>query len=96
MNTGMAVAPDRRAWRESYKAALFELDVNKVPHRIVEAEQALVARARELFDAAGDNIEEEQALDDAMYALQALRSALKHRPKSAGSLTEDPVVLKSA
>jgi hypothetical protein len=96
MNTGMAGAPDRRAWRESYKAALFELDVNKVPHRIVEAEKALVARARELFDTTGDNIEEEQALDDAMYALQALRSALKHRPKSASSFTEDPGILRSA
>jgi hypothetical protein len=38
-----------------------------------------VIRARELFDSAEDNIEEEQAVDDAMYALRALRSALKCR-----------------
>jgi hypothetical protein len=38
-----------------------------------------VIRARELFDSAEDNIEEEQAVDDAMYALHALRSALKCR-----------------
>jgi hypothetical protein len=29
-------------------------------------------RARELFHMAGDNIEEEQALDDTMYALHTL------------------------
>jgi hypothetical protein len=95
MISGIAVAQDKRAWRESYKAALFELDVNKVPDRIVEAEKALVARARQLFDTAGDNIEEEQDLDDAMYALRALRSALKHRPKSA-SINEATVILRSA
>ena len=31
-------------------------------------------RARELFQAAGDNSEETEALDDVMYALHALRS----------------------
>ena len=31
-----------------------------------------MVRARELFYIAGDNIEEEQALDDTMYALHAL------------------------
>src|ERR1035437_1921651 len=39
-------------------------------------------RAHELFHSAGDNIEEEQAVDDAMYALHALRSALKCRPNA--------------
>jgi hypothetical protein len=43
-----------------YRAALFELDANKVSDRIAEAETALVTRAREL--SAGDNIEEERAV----------------------------------
>ena len=73
MNTG-------RVWLQLYKAALFDSDADKVSDRIAEAETALVVRARELFHAAGDNIEEEQAVDDAMYALHALRSALKYRP----------------
>jgi HPt (histidine-containing phosphotransfer) domain-containing protein len=67
----------KRVWPQVYKAALFELDTNKVSDRIAEAEAALVTRARELFHSAEDNIEEEQAVDDAMYALHALRSALK-------------------
>jgi len=82
MNTGMLGPPYKRVWAQFYKAALFELDANKVSDRIAEAETALVTRARELFHSAGDNIEEEQAVDDAMYALHALRSALKDRPNT--------------
>jgi len=65
---------DMRHWKRLYTEALFEIDSSKLPARIAQAEAALVLRARELFHASGDNIEEEQALDDAMYALQALRS----------------------
>jgi hypothetical protein len=82
MKTGKLGPPHTRAWAQFYKTALFELDANKVSDRIVEAERALVIRARELFDSSGDNIEEEQAVDDAMYALHALRSALKCRANS--------------
>ena len=63
-----------RRWKRLYTEALFEIDSSKLPERIAQAETALVVRARELFHAPGDNIEEQQALDDAMYALQALRS----------------------
>ena len=88
MNTGTLRLPYKRVWAQSYKAALFELDANKVPDRIDEAETALVARARELFHSAGDNIAEEQAVDDAMYALHALRSALKCRPNAKNASQE--------
>ena len=79
MNTGILGSPYKRVWPQLYKAALFELDANKVSDRITEAEMSLVTRARELFYSAGDNIEEEQAVEDAMYALHALRSALRCR-----------------
>jgi hypothetical protein len=72
MDTGISGSPHKRVWPQFYKAALFEPDANKVSDRIVEAKTALVTRARELFHSAGDNIEEEQAVDDAMYALHAL------------------------
>lgn len=88
MNTGRLGSPCKRVWAQSYKAALFELDANKVSDRITDAETALVKRARELFDSAGDNIEEEQAVDDAMYALHALRSALKCWP-NAKNVSQD-------
>jgi hypothetical protein len=59
---------------EVVHAALFEVDKTRLPDRIAQAEEGLVVRARELFHMAGDNIEEEQALDDTMYALRALRN----------------------
>lgn len=67
-----------QGWRELYCAALFEQDTNQIPARIVDAEKAIVARARELFTAGTDTGEEEQ-LDDALYALRALHSCLNIR-----------------
>jgi hypothetical protein len=64
-------------WRELYTAALFETDKNRIPTRIAEAEKAIVVRTRELFSASSDTIEEDQALDDALYALRALQSCLE-------------------
>jgi hypothetical protein len=55
---------------------MLEDDKQRVPSLIAEAEQAIQQRARELFHVAGDNIEEEESLDDALYALRALRSCL--------------------
>ena len=57
--------------------------------RIEQAETALVLRARELFHVAGDNVEEGEALDDAMYALHALLNTsqpnrcMAHRSEAA-------------
>jgi hypothetical protein len=66
-------------WRDLYTAALFETDRSRVPNRIADAEKAIVARARELFSAGADTIEEDQALDDALYALRALQNCLQFR-----------------
>jgi hypothetical protein len=68
-----------RSWRELYSAALFETDKDRIPTRIADAEKAIVARARELFSAGADTIEEDQALDDALYALRALQNCLEFR-----------------
>ena len=70
-------------WRELYRAAILGLDSTKLSQHIVEAEKAIVLRARELFHSAGDNAEEAEALDDAMYALHALRSTMKYSPSTA-------------
>jgi hypothetical protein len=66
-------------WRSHYLLALYEADKAKLPGRIAEAQRVIVARARELFDIPGDNVEEGKALDDALYALQALKSCLIFR-----------------
>src|SRR6266700_6668690 len=64
-------------WRKLYRAAILELNPSKLLQHIAKAEKALVQRARELFQSAGDNAEEAEALDDAMSALHAFRSTLK-------------------
>ena len=66
-------------WRELYKTALFEPDPGKLLEDVMRAESAIVLRARQLFGQSGDHIEEEHDLDDAMYALQALRSCVQSR-----------------
>jgi hypothetical protein len=52
------------------------IGTSKLLERIAEAEKAVVLRVRELFQAADDNGEEKEALEDAMYALHALGSSL--------------------
>lgn len=70
-------------WHDLYRAALFEADCSKVPERITEAEKAILARIKELFMVATDHIEEDQNLDDALYALRALRSCVVTRANAA-------------
>ena len=90
MNTGSSKSADGRDWRGFYKAALFEVDHGKQAQRIVEAEKALVVRARELFHASGDNVEEQMALDDAMYALHALSTTKRSRANGENDGSQEP------
>ena len=82
----MATISDRNhtAWRDFYVAALFERDTAKLSERIAQAEWAIVLRTRELFHEPPDTVEEEEALGNAMYALNALRNA--HRPDDSSSV----------
>ena len=63
-------------WKDLYVAALLEGDRDKIPSRIAQAERAIVDRARELFKTEGDHIQEEEGLEDALYALHALKTCL--------------------
>ena len=88
MNSGICKSPDSRYWRELYKAALSEIGKSELLERIAEAEKAAVLRARELFQAAGDNGEETEALEDVMYALHALGSNCQMRQGPPQSLND--------
>ena len=76
MSATVAPAVSAKNWRDLYVAALLEGNEQRIPRLIAEAEQAIIDRARELFGASGDNIQEEEAMDDALYALHALKSCL--------------------
>jgi len=71
------------AWHVLYQAALFETDRDQLPWRIAEAESAILGRIRELFAVATDHIEEDVVLDDALYALRALRTCVLPEPNAA-------------
>jgi hypothetical protein len=79
----VSLRPALEPWRQLYTAALFETEKERIPARIAEAEKAIVARARELFSATSDTIEEDQALDDALYALRALQNCLQMNVQAA-------------
>jgi len=64
-------------WRDLYVAALMEADNDRMSARITDAERIMLERARALFQASGDNIQEEEALEDALYALRALKTCLE-------------------
>ncbi len=64
------------AWHSLYQAALFENDREKIPARIDAAEKAILDRVKHLFTLKSDHIEEDQVLDDALYALRALRNCV--------------------
>jgi hypothetical protein len=68
-------------WRGLYRAALFETDTSKLPGRIEEARKALIFRSRELFKTSPNYDGEAEAIDDALYALQALENCLKSNTK---------------
>lgn len=70
-----------RSWRTLYEAALFETDTSKLPGRIEEARKALIVRSRELFETSPNYGGETEALESALYALQALESCLRSNTK---------------
>lgn len=64
------------SWHSLYQAALFETDRELILARIDEAEKAILDRVKELSRVDADHIEEDQILDDALYALRALRNCV--------------------
>jgi DNA-directed RNA polymerase subunit K/omega len=68
---------NNESWQKLCEAALLELDSTILPYRILAAEHAIARRARELSEEPGDHNDEREDLDDAAYAMHALRSTLK-------------------
>ena len=71
-----------RNWRALYKAALAETDTSKIPSRIEEARMALVSRSRELFATSPNYEGETEAIENALYALQALENSLRSNTRN--------------
>jgi hypothetical protein len=68
------------SWRQLYIAALFENDKRKLAEKIAIAQQAVGTRRQELFASGGDT-RERQVLDNALFSLHALATALAVTPR---------------
>lgn len=64
-------------WKVLYLAAIGEKDHGVLQKRISDAEHAIFVREREIFYS-GTTLEEKEALEDALYALRALKSSREH------------------
>lgn len=76
MYTAFPPCPKHRDWKTLYRAAILEKNNSVIPQRVSEAEMAVLARGRELCHEG--TLEEREALEDALYALRAFRSAWEH------------------
>lgn len=77
MKMAFPPCPNDKGWKTLYRAAILETNRNVIPKRVSEAESAVLARERELFYNGGTG-EEQESLEDALYALRAFRSAWQH------------------
>ena len=77
METPFPPSPGHLNWKALYRVAILETNKNVILQSVSKAEQAILARGRELFYTAGTR-EEKDALEDALYALRAFRSAWEH------------------
>jgi hypothetical protein len=66
-----------RRWKALYRAVICTPNIRKNPNTITDAEDAIIARARELRYQSGPEVDSEREdLDDALYALRALRNTV--------------------
>ena len=87
--TTPAYALDTQSWKDLYRVAMCESDLNKLSERIATAEAALILRARQLSYTSVDNTEEQKSLDDAMCILHGLRSFFETSRSAVNSGGQD-------
>ena len=65
------LASEDKSWFEVYRAAVLELDAQKLPERIVAAKQAVQLRLKEI-QGNTDHHAERQQIEDALSSLPTL------------------------
>ena len=82
MSSRIFSLPENLEWKQAYMAAVLEKDRGRLPPLIQDATQKLSERLHELWGTGPVSSEEVQAIDDALYLLQALLSSLPYRDKT--------------
>ncbi len=77
MEKALPPCPIATDWKALYRAAIYETNRSLNSQRVAEAERAAHARERELFYSGG-TLEEKEALEDALYALHALKNTWQY------------------
>jgi len=77
MRTVLPPLLNQANWKTLYRAAILETNKSVLPQRVSEAEKAVLSREREVFYGHA-SAEEKEALEDALYALRAFRTAWQH------------------
>jgi hypothetical protein len=77
MKTVLPPLLNQTNWKTLYRAAILETNKGVLSKRVSEAEKAVLAREREVFYGHA-SVEEQEALEDALYALRAFRTAWQH------------------
>jgi len=77
MTTAFSPGLKRTDLRPLYRATILETDKKVLPQQISVAEAVVIARRLEVFYADG-TAEEKEALEDALYALHAFKTAWQH------------------
>jgi hypothetical protein len=77
MKPAFPPSADHGDWKSLYRAAILETDKDTIKQKVSAAESAVLGRERELFYSGGTG-EEQESLDDALYALRAFKTAWEH------------------
>ena len=77
MQPSLPPSPGCRDWKRLYQAAMRESNKWAIPRLVSEAESAVILRSLELVGTTAA-LEEKQVLEDALYALRALRTACQN------------------
>ena len=93
MNDGDGRYQEAQSWKQLYRSAVLETDMDLVPRRVLEARKAAGERAMQLIRESADY---EQELPDLAYASRVLgelnrksQSAKHSRPKQSTSVGQE-------
>lgn len=90
MSSGVCSSRENFNWEKAYLAAILEKDCARLPGLIEAVNQTLCERLRTLLAASPACSHEIEAINDALYMLQALRSSLFYREDDVGEwITSD-------
>lgn len=79
MSSLIFALPETLDWKKAYLTAVLEKNRNEVPMLVQKAKEKLSQRLHELWAIDRVPCDESEAIDDALYLLDALLSSLPYR-----------------